>query len=97
MNKKLIPRDKQKLTYLKWQDAHSNSGWFTDDEITEKVNEEMYLVEDVGWVVYEDKNEIHLCSRLAGKTPLKFGKMSEYGMYQRIPQTWIIRSKILKV
>jgi hypothetical protein len=76
-----------KLIYIKWQDACSNSGWFKgDNEVEEWCKEEMWIVEQVGWLYKETKKEIVLICRKDGdkKTP-------GYGMLQKIPKTWILK------
>lgn len=95
----MIEKKDQKLIYLKWQDAHANSSWMTEDELKTKIKEEACICEEVGWIVYEDKKEIHICARRLAwrKEPYKGDGFSEYGMYQRIPKTWILKRKILKV
>lgn len=92
--KKLIPEDKQKLVYVQWQDAHANASWFTKEELEVEVNRQMCICEDVGWVVYEDKSEIHLVARrLAWKKGPK--GPSSYSSYQRIPKAWILKKKVI--
>jgi len=92
--KKLTPKHKQKLVYVKWQDAFSNSGWFTRSELEKKINDDMYICEDVGWVVYEDKKELHLVSRRSLYTG---DDTTQYGLYQRIPKAWIFKKKVIRV
>ena len=94
---KLFDKSKQKLTYLQWQDAHSNSAWLTTSQLEKKINEEIFVCEEIGWIVYEDEKEIHLCSRRGMWEKSKVGTISEYGMYQRIPKTWILKRKVIKV
>lgn len=90
--KKLIPKDKQKLVYLKWQDAHANANWFTPEQLENEINREMYICEEVGWIVHEDKYEIHLCSR---RSTWEKSPSVEYGQYQRIPKAWILKRKVI--
>ena len=94
----MIPKDKQKLTYLQWQDAHANGAWFTAEQLEEKIRQEAFICEEVGWIVYEDDKEIHLCSR-RGVWDKKSHESSifEYGAYQRIPKTWILKRKVIKI
>lgn len=93
MIKKLIPKNKQKLVYLKWQDAHANANWFSSEALEEEINKEMFICEEVGWIVYEDKDSIHIIARRATwKTNL--GK-SDYGLYQRIPKAWIMKRRVI--
>jgi len=90
--KKLIPKEQQQLVYVKWQDAHSQGGWLSVEELQSKIAKDMWICEEVGWIVYEDKKEIHLVSR---RGLWKESNASEYGMYQRIPKAWIIKRKLV--
>lgn len=92
--KKLIPKDKQKLIYLKWQDAHSNGSWFTEKELEIEVNKQICICEDIGWVIYEDQNEIHLVSRRLAWSNSP-STHSSFGAYQRIPKAWILKRKVI--
>lgn len=90
--KQLIPKHKQKLYHVKWQDAHHNGMWMTHDMLVKEVNREMLIVENVGWIVYEDKKEIHIVSR---RLTFAMEGTSEYGLHQRIPKTWILKRKLV--
>ena len=90
--REMIPKESQFLVYLKWQDAHGNAGWFTKEDLEVEINEKMCIIEEVGWVVYEDTHEIHLVGR---RNTWEEEGVSEYGSYQRIPKAWILKKKIL--
>jgi len=91
--KQIIPKEKQKLIYIKWQDAHANGGWFNLEQLQKLVDIDMWIVEEVGWIIYEDEKEIHLVSR---RGIWKVDQAAEYGMYQRIPKGWILKRKLVK-
>lgn len=90
--KKLIPKDKQKLVYIRWQDAHSNSTWQTEDEITDAINCGMFIIECIGWVIFEDKDEIHIVSKRGLWNQYE---SNQYGSYIRIPKAWILKKKVI--
>lgn len=90
--KKLIPKDKQKLVYIRWQDAHHNGSWMTPSNLEEEVNREMLICENIGWVVYEDEKEIHIVSR---RSNWIVDTADSYGLYQRIPKAWIRKKKVM--
>lgn len=52
-----------KLLYVKWIDASgpAQGGWLDSSELEEHLEREM-LIEDVGWVVKEDKDYLCLVS-----------------------------------
>lgn len=96
--KQVIPIKDQKLIYLKWQDAHSQGGWHTKNELNKFINEDMCLCEEVGWVIYEDKDVICLAARrLAWRQKDFEGEKSECGLLQRIPKAWIIGRKVVSL
>jgi hypothetical protein len=89
--KPLIEKAKQRLLYLQWQDAHATGGWYTPDELQKEIDETICVIEQVGWVVFEDMQEIHLCGRRLNWDRKCPGKSHEYGSYQRIPKAWILK------
>lgn len=98
MTKKVIDKGKQKLIYLQWVDAHSTEGWLTCEQVEHKIEQEACVVEQVGWILFEDKKELHLASRRLGWDKKYCPEsISEYGHYQRIPKTWVLKRKEIKV
>lgn len=95
MNKTMTPKAKQKLVYVQWQDAHTNSGWMTSEQLEKNINNEMSVCEQVGWIVYEDAKEIHLIARRAMWEPGNAAS-SEYDLHQRIPRGWILKRKLIR-
>ena len=93
--KKAIKRKDQKLIYIKWLDAHSSGGWHTPESLQDFLDKEECVVENVGWVFYEDKKEICMCARRIAWDRDTTPKESEFGMLQKIPKSWIIDRKIL--
>lgn len=87
MKKKMIPYDKQKLVYIKWEDAHSNSNKLTDASLQKEIEEEECICEECGWVVYEDKHEICFVQKRI-KWPLC--EVHQYEDYMMIPKTWLL-------
>ncbi len=80
-----------KLYFVLWHDAHSGAGWYRPNEVEDFLNEERCLVEQVGWLISEDKYEIVLAGRKC-----KWAKEGdpEWGMLQKIPKAWIRRKKL---
>jgi hypothetical protein len=94
--KTLIPKDKQKLYYIQWQDAHANGAWFTVDQLVETINRQIWVCEEVGWIVYEDDSEVHIVARRGMWLATEDYNVVEYGMYQRIPKAWIMKKRLIK-
>lgn len=89
--------NKQKLIYLKWHDAHSSGGWHTKEQLKKLINEDNCMVEEVGWIVFEDAKEIVLAARkLVWKDPDPNFTTGEYGLVQKIPKTWLKDRRELK-
>ena len=82
--------NKQQLIYIQWQDAHSISKWIDQENLANTITEEMFVIEEIGWIVHEDKIAIHMCSR-RGYWNKDFNSTPEYGQYQRIPRGWILK------
>ena len=93
--KKAIKRENQILVYFKWLDAHASAGWHTPEETAKFLNDEDCIVEQIGWIIYEDKKEIVLCARRLAWDRGSIPHESESGMLQKIPIGWILERKIL--
>lgn len=84
-------------TYLEWADSvNALDGWRTLDECVEWDRDVVFTVQQVGWILKEDKNSI----LIAGRRNLQ-GNLDdiseEYGLIQKIPKAWILKRKELKV
>lgn len=96
--KQHIPVKSQKLIYLKWHDAHSAGGWYSGHDLNKVINDDKCLVEEIGWIVYEDKKELVMCARrLAWKSHDPDSITKEFGLIQKIPKTWIIDRQEIKL
>ena len=85
-----------KLVYIKWQDAVSNSGWFSENETGQWTETDNFcIVEQVGWVFKETPKYICLIGRITLNVPTY--DCVKYGMLQKIPKTWILKRRTLKV
>ena len=82
-----------KLVYLKWVDAAgpSESGWLNDEELLDHLGHELQI-EEVGWIVQEDKEYICLVSGCA-KEPEGSEWNSIYHHLIKIPRA-CIRKKV---
>jgi len=93
----LIPRDKQKLIYIQWLDAHTSGGWHSENQLKDFINYEDCVCENVGWVVGEDGKNITLACRRMAWSYRNRPDEDEYGLLQKIPKTWIKKRKHLKL
>lgn len=93
----LIRREDQKIEYIQWLDAHSNGGWYKEQDLINFINHEDCIVEDIGWIVAEDDKVICLCARRTLWTEKKEKDNEyQYGSLHKIPKSWIKKRKILK-
>lgn len=92
--KQIFKKEDQKLFYIKWHDAYDSNGWFDEDQLNKELNNDFYIIEEVGWIVYEDDKEMCLVSRrgLWGSE-----RAGEYGLIQRIPKGWILERKEINI
>lgn len=82
-----------KLYLVEWQDSHSDSGWLTKEQLEKFINREKCIVENIGYLIHETKDEICIASRR-----MKWAEDGDpqWGMVQKIPKTWIRKIKLLK-
>lgn len=86
--------DKSKIYLIEWQDAHANTGWMSDNELENFINQEKCICQEVGWLLSENKDEIVIASRT-----IKYLQENEceWGMIQKIPKAWIKKRIIYKI
>ncbi len=83
-----------KLIYLEWEDATSQNGWHTKEEVEQWIKDDNVLIRQVGWIIEENKKYLILVSRL-GKSIFEGEEDPSYGLIQKIPKTWIRKRKDL--
>lgn len=86
---------KDKVYLVEWHDAHANSGWFSDDQVQKFIDEEKCIVQEVGWILSETKDEIVMAARKIKWAENK--DVCEWGMLQKIPKAWIRKKIIMKL
>lgn len=78
-----------KLIYLEWDDAHSENGWHTKEDV-EKFKTEVPTIKQVGFVYEKTKRYILLVGRHAPNNIFSEDCEDEaFGQLQRIPTSWI--------
>jgi len=82
------PLHKYKLCMVQWADAQSDAAWGDIADIN-KWAEESYIVNDVGWLISETKKNIVICSEI--------GNDGSMGNRTKIPNTWIVTKRIIKL
>ena len=81
-----------KLYLVEWHDAHSDSSWLSKTQTEEFINKEKCIIQQIGWLISESKDEIVLgCRQMKWVTEGD----SRWGMVQKIPKTWIRKKEIL--
>lgn len=87
----MIKCDRSKVYFVEWHDAHSHAGWHNDEDVENFINEQRCIIQEVGWIVAENKDEIVMSSSRS-----KFSESTdtcEWGALQKIPKAWI-RKKV---
>lgn len=79
------------IVALQWVDAHSNSGWFTEDQIETQANTDWYCT-DVGIVLRETPKVILFAQRFS---PVFDDDIRQWGSLHRIPTTWVRKRTVL--
>lgn len=85
------------LSYIEWADSvEAVQKWHTLEEAIEWDKDVVFTVQQVGWVLKEDKDSILIAGRRNVQGTLD-DISDEYGMIQKIPKAWILKRKVLKV
>ena len=87
---------KPQIEYIEWEDASANSGWFTEAE-TKEWMQEAHLIGEVGWILRDDEKYIGFAARQDLTNEKKIGAYSKWGNIQIIPKTWIRKRKKLSI
>jgi len=82
------PVDKYPLVLVQWNDAQSDAGW-GDIEDIKKWADEKYVVNEVGWLISKTKSHIVITNEV--------GNDGSIGNRTKIPNTWVIDRKVLKL
>lgn len=84
------------LVYLEWEDACSQTGWHTKEELEKFIKQNNAIVNQVGWIYKDDKTYIVLISRLGQEIYDSIDdEAAGYGHIQKIPKTWIRKKVVL--
>jgi len=82
-----MPNEKKlNLIYIEWQDAVSNSTWFSLEGAIKWHDERILSVHQTGYVIKEDARGITLAGRYTPEDTEE-----QYGQLQYIPKPWILR------
>ncbi len=81
-----------KLIYIEWADAVSNTTWFDDEMAVEWADNTEWVVKQVGWVIKETKEYICIASRRKEEDT---NTVAQWGQLEKIPKTWIRKRKNL--
>lgn len=79
-------KEKNRLIYIEWGDAISNTGWMDKEDAIKWGEEEHWLVKNIGWLLKETKDYILLAAKYSDGS-------GEYGLLHKIPKTWIKKRK----
>lgn len=77
-----------RLVYIEWEDASSQNGWHTREEVQEYAQKST-MVHQVGWVFEETSRYILLVSRHAPGGIFSEDIDESFAHLQKIPQTWV--------
>ena len=85
---------KNNIYLVEWQDAHSNSGWMTKQEVDDFINQEKCIIRQTGWILSETESEIVISSRRTIEA--EKNNLCEWGMLQKIPKAWVKKRILLR-
>jgi len=76
-----------KLIYIEWEDAVTNAGWFSEEEIGEwRKDAHSWVIHETGFLIEENKRFILLAG---GFKPADDWVDIKYVNLHKIPKTWI--------
>lgn len=73
---------------IEWLDAESMAHWQNRDEL-EKWADETFVVVDKGWLVYENKTYVTICSQISLD--------GDFGSKTKIPKSWILKKRMVRI
>lgn len=83
-----------KLIYLEWADAHSNTaGWRYEEEAKEWAAKTDWIIRECGWLIEETKEYIAIATALK---PENNFEDKQYFNLHKIPKGWIKTKKLIK-
>ncbi len=86
---------KYKLTYIEWCDAiDAGTGWKTVEDAKDWAKSNEWIIKQVGWILKETKKYILICSKF---NPQGEDYHDEVSQLTKIPKTWIIKYKAIKL
>lgn len=84
----------EKLIYIEWADAHTNTaGWRTREEAELWADETDWIIKECGWLIKETKEYIAIAT---GLKPENDFEDAQYLNLHKIPKGWIVKRKIIK-
>jgi len=95
MNNPVYKDKKYKLVYLEWCDAiASGMDWTYTDIVMEWGEKSNWVVRECGWLISETKEYIVIASTWKPEDELC---QEQFKQLMKIPKTWIIRRKDIKL
>jgi len=91
-------RSRPPLVEVLWMDSSSTTGWKTVERVREWIEEGIYEALTVGFLLYEDRNEVVIAQTLSQKffDPGEDDNWSSVDCMFRIPRKCIKRKTILR-
>jgi hypothetical protein len=86
---------KYQIIYIEWCDAiDAGMGWQTIKSAKKWAKTDEWIIRQVGWIIKETKKYIVICAKY---NPQGENYHDEIGYCTKIPKTWIIKRKIVKL
>ena len=85
---------KDKLIYIEWTDAHTNTAsWRTEEEAKLWAKETDWIIRECGWVIEETEEYLAIATALK---PENEYEEKQYLNLHKIPKGWIKKKVIIK-
>ena len=94
MSNKQIEEKRDKLIYIEWADAHTNTaGWRAEEEALLWGRETNWFIRECGWLIEETDEYLVIATALKPETDFE---EKQFLNLHKIPKTWIKNKKTIK-
>lgn len=88
-------KNKYKLVYIEWEDAHQKEGWLSEEQLDYWVKNTDFFIKMAGFLLKETDKYLLITPMIGPKD--KDDDSDSYGDVHKIPKGWIRKRKTLKI
>lgn len=91
LDSRKAPKMKYPLVRVYWHDAFNRGWWHTEEELDEMLEDESFMVQNVGWLVRDTKNFIIVAARISDRSD-----DPQYGLCEKLPRKMIEKIEVIE-